>query len=56
MVPDEDMAMDFMPTKREKLQQLANYLNANRGLDEHLLDLAIYHFCKGFSMKFWNLV
>lgn len=41
-VPQNEMVMDFMPTKREKLQKLADYLNNNKGFDSHEIQEAVW--------------
>ena len=41
-IPDADMAMDFMPTKRKKLQQLADFINEHRGFDDHAIQEAVW--------------
>ena len=41
-IPGDEMAMDFMPTKREKLQQLATFINTQKGLDEHVIQEAVW--------------
>ncbi|MBK8490423.1 MAG: hypothetical protein IPL49_05805 [Saprospirales bacterium] len=41
-IPDAEMAMDFMPTRREKLQQLANFINEHKGFDDHEIQEAVW--------------
>lgn len=41
-VPSTEMAMEFMPTKREKLQKLADYLNSNKDFDSHEIQEAVW--------------
>ena len=41
-VPDSEMTMDFMPTKREQLQKLANFINDNKGFNNHEIQEAVW--------------
>ncbi|MCB0644766.1 MAG: hypothetical protein KDC44_24140 [Phaeodactylibacter sp.] len=41
-IPDAEMAMTFMPTQREQLQQLANFLNTHKGFDDHAIQEAVW--------------
>ncbi len=49
-VPGEEMAMAYMPTKREKLQQLANFINENKGFDNHTIQEAVWCVSDGQSL------
>ena len=41
-VPSADMAMQFMLTKREKLQLLANFINQHQGIGKHEIQEAVW--------------
>jgi hypothetical protein len=41
-VPGSDMTMAFMPTKREQLQDLANFINENNGFSDHEIQEAVW--------------
>jgi len=41
-VPGESLDMAYMLTKREQLQKLANYINENKGFDDHLIQEAVW--------------
>ncbi|MCB0707614.1 MAG: hypothetical protein KDC34_20000 [Saprospiraceae bacterium] len=41
-VPGAEMAMAFMPTKREQLQKLANFINENKGFSDHAIQEAVW--------------
>jgi hypothetical protein len=51
-VPGIDMAMDFMPTKREQLQQLANFINEHKGFDDHVIQEAVWCVSDGHPLSY----
>ncbi|MCB9285407.1 MAG: hypothetical protein H6563_15180 [Lewinellaceae bacterium] len=51
-IPDAEMAMDFMPTKREKLQQLANFINEHKGFTDDEIQEAVWCVSDGQSLSY----
>lgn len=41
-IPGSEMTMAFMPTKREQLQKLANFINENKGFEDHEIQEAVW--------------
>jgi hypothetical protein len=41
-VPGDELGMAFMPTKRDQLQKLANFINENSGFDDHAIQEAVW--------------
>ncbi len=49
-IPTKEMEMSYMPTKREKLQSLANYINENKGFSDHAIQEAVWCVSDGHSL------
>ena len=49
-VPGSDMKMAFMPTKRELLRDLANFINENDGFSDHEIQEAIWCVSDAYSI------
>ena len=49
-VPGESMDMAYMPTKRENLQLLANFINKNKGFNDHEIQEAVWCVSDGNSV------
>jgi uncharacterized ubiquitin-like protein YukD len=52
-VPGNEMAMTFMPTKREPLQRLADFINENKGFNDHEIQEAVW--CVSDSQSLANI-
>jgi len=51
-VPGAEMAMNYQPTQREKLQHLANFLNRHRGIDPHAIQEAVWCVSDGNPLSY----
>ncbi|MBR9921088.1 MAG: hypothetical protein GYB31_09635 [Bacteroidetes bacterium] len=51
-VPGTGMAFQFMPTKREKLQKLADFINENGGFDSHAIQEAVWCVSDNHSLSY----
>lgn len=51
-VPEAEMPMDFMPSRREKLQHLANFINRHPGLEEHAIQEAVWCVADGNPLAY----
>ncbi len=49
-VPSSEMAMAYMPTEREQLQKLADFVNENSGFKDHTIQEAVWCISDGYSL------